>query len=148
MAEHGLVGTESLPIVSAVLRLWGGRFDPDLATARLGVEPTSRYRTGDPTPGGFGRRRRDGWIVHIGPRETLDVAAMLDELRERMAVSAEVVRQTCADLGISPRIYCAVSPTSTLTPGLMFSAEVVAWASALGASIEVDVMLWPDDEDE
>lgn len=148
MTEYGLESAESLPVVSTVLRLWGGRFDPDLVTARLGVEPTSRYRTGDAISQGLGRRRRDGWVVHIGPRATLDVEAMLTELRERLEVSAEVVRETCADLGISPGIYCAVSPTSRVTPAIMFSAEVVAWASALGASIEVDVMLGAEDESE
>lgn len=63
MTEHGLENTETLPVVSAAFRLWagrvggGGRFDPDLVTARLGVEPTYRYRTGDPTPSGLARRR-------------------------------------------------------------------------------------------
>lgn len=126
----------------------GPFFDPDLVTARLGVEPTSRYRSGDPTPGGFGRRRRDGWIVRIGPRETLDVAAMLDELRGRLTVSSAVVRETCGELGLVPDIECAVSPTSRLTPIITFPPEIVAWVNDLGASIDVDVMLWADDDDE
>lgn len=138
---------EELPEVSVTFGLRGARFDPDVVTARLGIEPTISYRVGDPIPGRSVPRREDGWIVNVGPRETLDLPAMLLALREQLPIVADVLRQTCLELGVSPSIYCPVSPTPTLVPDITLPEDMVTWASALGASIGVDVMLWADDDD-
>lgn len=133
---------ESLPIVSVSFRLGGSAFDPEAVTARLGVEPTLRYRAGDHISGGIGRRRSDGWIVRIGPREALEVGRMLDELQERLPLPSSVVAEACVEFGLVPWIYCAVEPTSRRTPSLVFSREVIAWVQEVGAFIDVDLLLW------
>lgn len=60
-----------------------GTFDPDLVSTELGIEPTSRGRKGDPIRADppRGRRTHDRWRVTIGPRDTLQIDAMLSELR-------------------------------------------------------------------
>lgn len=133
---------ESLPIVSVSFRLGGKAFDPDLVTTRLGIEPTNQYRAGDHISKRIGRRPHDGWIVRIGPRQTVEVASMFDELRGWLIVSSAVVTETCNELGLEPWITCAVEPTSKLAPSLLLSSDVIGWARDLGASIDVDLMLW------
>lgn len=138
------MGDESLPSVSVAFRLDGSEFDPGDVTARLGVEPTHSYRAGDSISGGIGRRRRDAWIIRVGPRETLEVDGMLDELRGRLSTASALVNETCAALGLVSAVYCAVEPTSRLTPSLQFPREFVVWAADLGAFIDIDVMLRAD----
>jgi Domain of unknown function (DUF4279) len=133
-----------LPTVSFYFRFYGDSFDPDEITRRLGIEPTTQFRPGDPiTEDGKGRRRHHGWMVKIGERETLKVDDLLRELRERISVSSETIRQVCNDLNVNPVVVCGVRQheTAETTPALMFPADFVAWVAEIDASIDVDVIL-------
>jgi hypothetical protein len=136
------MNSRTLPIVSVSFRFVGSSFDPADVTRRLGIEPTTHYRSGDPIQREVGRRQRDGWAVTVGPRETLEIQGMLHELRERLHVPTALVRQICTELELAAMIRCTVEPTSTLTPVLAFPADVVSWAADIDASVDVDVMLW------
>lgn len=131
----------SLPSVKISLRFQGGRFDPDEITERLGIEPTTTFRPGDPiTEDGEGRRRRDGWRLAVKERETLEIGPILEELRGHVAVPGSVVRKLCADLGVGAVVVCSVLQRGHETaPALVFPADFIGWISDLGASLELDV---------
>lgn len=140
------VTNETPPHVWVSLTIIGGQFDPADVTARLGVEPTSSHRVGDPVVGNKGRRRRDRWRITIGPRDTIQIDAMLAELLARMAPSHGKLRQVCTELGLTASLTCAVEPTSAQTPAIVFPPAVVKWAAANDVAIDVDIMLWREEE--
>lgn len=80
---------ESLPIVKAAFLLQGAPFDPEEVTRRLGLEPTETYHAGDPVVRDLGKRRHDGWAIQIAPREALEIATTLRELRDRVLAAPE-----------------------------------------------------------
>jgi len=133
---------ENLPRVSLYLRFYGDIFDPDEITRRLGLEPTSRFRPGDPiTEDGRGRRRGYGWFLKIGPQETLDIDDLLHEFREQVAVSPQVVRRLCRDLNLDLVVVCGVGGGGADTlPATFFPTEFLDWTVELGASLNVDVI--------
>ncbi len=135
---------ESLPHVWVSFTLIGDSFDPDVITAALGVRPTSHHRKGDQR-GKTARWPRARWRVTVGPRDTIEVDAMLAELMAYMASGEREIKRVCADLGLEGTITCAVEPTSSLTPALTFPPEIVRWAADRDIAIDVDVMLWPSD---
>lgn len=137
--------SRTLPIVSMSFHFVGSSFEPAEITRRLGIEPTTGYRSGDPIQQGLGRRLRDGWVVSVGPRQTVEIASLHHELRKRLDASGALVRQICAELQLEAVIRCTVEPTSTLTPNLTFPPDLVCWAADLEAAIDIDVMLWEDD---
>jgi hypothetical protein len=137
--------SESLPIVCIYFRIYGDSFDPDEVTQHLHIEPTSYFRAGDPMPPGKGHRQHDGWMVKIGPRKTLETKSMLRELRENIDAPATVIRQACSELNVEAVITCTIEPTSLITPALQFPLGFVEWVADIGASIDVDVMLWATD---
>ena len=80
-------------------------------------------------------------MVKIGPSETLDIEGMLRELRERVDVSPEAVKQLCADLKLDLVIVCGVScEEADTTPAMFFPTEFLSWVVELGASLNVDVI--------
>jgi hypothetical protein len=145
---------DSLPVVKVSFRLRGASFDPDEVTRRLGLEPTDAYRAGEPiSRRGLGKHREDGWAIQIGPRETLEIAPMLRELRDLVGVEPEKLREVCTDLGLRAVIYIPIEPTSSQAPSAEIPEDIIAWAAEFGASIDVDLLLWslhivPPDEDE
>jgi hypothetical protein len=130
------------PRVSLYFRFYGDSFDPDEFTRRLGIKPTHSFQPGDPiTADGHGRRRESGWWIKVGPEKTLDIEEMLRELRERVSVSPEVVRQTCSDLNADLVIVCGVGAEDADTmPTMFFTTEFLEWVVELGASLNVDVI--------
>jgi len=139
---------ESPPNVWVSLTIMGGSFDPDLVTAKLGVEPTSHYRAGDSIKDGKGRRRSDRWRVTIGPRETLKIDTMLSELLTHVAPGEDKLLAVCTELGVEATLTCAVEPTSALTPYILFPSDVIRWAADHDVEIDVDVMLWREENDD
>jgi hypothetical protein len=137
---------QAFPEVWVSLSIMGAPFDPDAVTARLGVEPTSHHRTGDPILGDQGRRRRDRWRVTIGPRDTIEIGGMLSELLVHMAPGEDKLRQVCAELGVEATLTCAVEPKSSLTPYIFFPRDVVRWAASHDVALDIDVMLWGEED--
>src|SRR5213080_2108005 len=98
---------EKLPRVKLYFRFYGESFNPDEITKRLGVEPTEKFRRGDPiTKDGRGKRRKDGWWIKVGPQRTLEIDGLLQELRDTSLVDSAVVRQLCQDLNVNVVILC------------------------------------------
>lgn len=145
---------DSLPVVKVSFRLRGTSFDPDEVTRRLGLEPTDSYRAGEPiSRRSLGKHREDGWAIQIGPRETLEIAPMLRELRDLVGVEPEKLREVSTDLGLRAVIYIPIEPTSSQAPSAEIPEDVIAWAAEFGASIDIDLLLWslhivPPGEDE
>lgn len=134
-----------LPIVSVSLWLEGASFDPSVITDRVGIEPTISYRTGDPAS--LGRtRRRDAWAVRVGPRESLELEPMAKELIGLLASRATQIRDVCIELGLGLCISCPIEPKSTLTPSIHLSPDTLGWIVRLGASLDIDVMVWGDED--
>jgi hypothetical protein len=137
-----------LPIITISLRIRGAAFDPAIVTEKLGVTPSLAYRAGDAIGNGQGRRRTDGWVVTVGPHETLDGAVVFNELLARLPASGAAIRAICDDVGAEAQVYCTIEPTSSLTPAVSIGHGVLSWILACGAELDIDFLLWGDGEDD
>jgi Domain of unknown function (DUF4279) len=120
-------------------------FDPDFVTEQLGIEPTQTNRVGDPISDRGGRRSFTRWRLSVGPIETINISPMLSELMTRLRPASPRLDRVCKELGIEPKLTCAVEPKSAETPDITFPLDVIRWAAANGVSIGVDLMLWRED---
>jgi hypothetical protein len=135
---------ERLPTVRIYLCFHGEFFDPAEVTRRLGIEPTTSFRPGDPiTKDGQGRRRGYGWMLKVDERETIEIDDMLRKLKEQFDVPGVVVRELCKDLNLKPVVICGVGQheSAVTTPTLFFSTTFLSWVVEMGASLDVDVIL-------
>jgi hypothetical protein len=73
---------------------------------------------------------------------------MLSELLAWMAPSELRLRQVCADLGVEATLTCAVEPKSSLTPYIFFPRDVVRWAAKHDVALDIDIMIWGEDDDD
>jgi hypothetical protein len=135
---------ETLPRVWVSFDFFGAAFDPDVITAELGVEPTEHHRVGEPIRGDKGRWPRDRWRITVGPRETIEIGAMLSEVQARLARAEDALANVCAEHRVESMLTCAVEPTSAQMPYILFPNDIVRWAGDHDVAVAVDVMLWRD----
>jgi hypothetical protein len=136
------------PIVSVHFDFYGESFDPDAITQRLGIEPTTHFRAGDPMSLGTGHRKRDRWILTVGDKEVLHIDDMLKELRGAINVSPQEIRNVCSELAVEAVVTCMVLPQPPQTPAtgspqmpsMEFPPDFVEWVASLGARLSIDVM--------
>lgn len=124
-------------------RFYGERFNPDEITRRLGIEPTTSFRPGDPiTKDGKGIRRHYGWMLKVEGSGPFEIDGLLQEFRRRVPVPAEAVRQLCRDLSVDLVIACGVGirDLGVSAPDLYFPSEFLNWVTDLGASLNVDIV--------
>jgi Domain of unknown function (DUF4279) len=124
-----------------------GKFDPAEITKRLGIEPTSWCRAGDPRLSGSGVCRRDRWILRVGPAYTFEIDDLLNQIQAVVTATPKEIKKVSSDLNINPVITCEVFSTASM-PSLCFSKEFVQWSASIGAAIEGDIMLLGEDEEE
>lgn len=123
-----------------------GVFDPAEITKRLGIEPTRQFRSGEPRPSGSGHRRRDAWLIGIGPVPTFEIDDLLKQIQAAVAVSPEKIKKVSSELNIEVMVTCEVRSTNSM-PSLRFSDEFVLWTASIGAAIDVDIMLLDESEE-
>lgn len=123
-----------------------GTFDPDEITKRLGIEPTRQFRAGEPRILGSGHRRRDGWILEVGPARTYEIDDLLKQIQAAVTASPEEIRRVSAELNVEAVLTCEVQSDSSM-PSLCFADEFVQWAASIGAAIDVDIMLLEKDDE-
>lgn len=138
--------TTALPTVWLSFDLVGPSFDPDAVSTKLGLKPTSQHRAGDPIRAGLGKRRHARWRVTIGPELTYDIDGMLSALLARLEPAKARIREVCDTFHLEARIICAVEPSSSQAPAIFFPPAVIGWAAEIGCAIDVDIMLWAEDE--
>lgn len=125
-------------------RFYGETFDPDEITKRLCVEPTNTFRPGEAiTKDGRGERRDNRWILKVEGSNPWENDDLLQEFRQRVAVSPEAVRQVCRDFNLNAVVICGVGirDAAEPAPDMYFPNEFLEWVTELGASLNVDVIL-------
>ena len=121
-------------------RLVGDNFDPDIATSRLGVEPTRLIRRAEPKP------KFSSWIISSGQiaSELIDVydlsGKIVQILEPKSAQISALVSEfsLCAVLQVV--LWISVDPKLS-TPAIGFDKTVVDFLANVGASIDVDTYL-------
>jgi hypothetical protein len=120
----------------------GVTFDPDHVTQVLGIVPTQQNRTGDAIHDGKGRRTFTRWRISAGPKVTIAIDGMLDDVISRLIPVGQELRTVCDEIGVEPILTCAVEPRSAETPDITFPRDVVRWAAENNVTLAVDIMLW------
>lgn len=140
-----MAAEEALPKVWISFDFFGASFDPEEITHQLRIKPTSSHRTGEPIKDDKGRWPRDRWRVTVGPRETVEIGGMLDELIASLRPAEGALRDAYERHKVEAMITCAVEPQSAETPYILFPQKVVQWAAAHDVSLAVDLMLWREE---
>jgi len=118
--------------------LYGSEFDPEEATRRIGIEPTSIKRKGEPRT-----RKHSFWQISSGRIEgdIIDVYQMSSALVAQLAPFAEKIASTRQALGLEGVLEVVLwisTDESKSTPAIGFDHEVISFLQKVGATIDVD----------
>ena len=128
----------AFPEIWCEFAVLGERLDPPLVTRRLALTPSRAFRAGDPIVRENGKRRTNGWVLSIGPERSLAADEQVERLIAQLKPKTAEIVGLREELGVELRINCIVY-VADQTPNIWFKPDVVAWASQVGASIDVDL---------
>ncbi len=127
-----------LPEIYSEFAFLGERLDPPLVTRRLALTPSRAFRAGDPIVHEKGKRRTNGWVLSIGPERSFAADEQVERLVTQLKPKTAEIVSLREELGVELRIYC-IAYVADQAPNIWFKPDVVAWASQIGASIDVDL---------
>jgi len=118
--------------------LYGSEFDPEEATRRIGLEPTSIKRKGEPKT-----RKHSFWQISVGRIEgdIIDIYEISSALVAQLAPCAKEIANTRQDLGLEAVLEVVLwisTDESKSTPAIGFDHEVISFLQKVGATIDVD----------
>ena len=131
--------------IYAYFRLSGVDFDPDEITAKVGIEPTQTWKTGDLVIRPKGRRvtrKFSIWEVKskLDPLGELDPTEVLDlhveSVFEQLEPGWESLVKICPDYDA---LICGVIYAYTDMPAISLTKENIKKISELNAGIDIDV---------
>jgi hypothetical protein len=117
--------------------LYGTDFDPDEITKRLGLEPTSIRRQASPRP------KHSSWNLSSGKIENdiIDVYEMssvvVAKLQPYASELSALKQQLRVEAVLQVVLWFSTDETKS-TPAIGFEPKVIAFLSAVGASIDID----------
>ena len=118
--------------------LYGIDFEPEEATRRIGIEPTSIKRKGEPKT-----RKHSFWQVSSGRVigdiiDIYEISFDLVRLLEPHAAKIARVKQDLKLEAILEVVLWITTDESKPTPAIGFDLEVVSFLNAVGARIDID----------
>lgn len=130
----------SKPLIEVAPILTGNGFVPEDVTALIQLAPTKTWRLGDPIQRTDLRRKDDEWVFGLRQRETFDMNGLLMELlcaiERHNDKIAEASKQYSLNAVISFGVYVRGE-----TPASWFASETISRVAALGASLDIDLIL-------
>ena len=119
--------------------------DPELITAAVGVQPSRAWKAGDMVRPSSAPRRTSGWMLEAPAGSGDDFEARAVWLLGQLP--SDLRRLESVSSCWSAKLYASVY-TSGDRPPLFLSPAVVQRLSELGAAIDIDLFVLPDDERE
>jgi hypothetical protein len=118
--------------------LYGSEFAPEEATRRIGLEPTSIKRKGEPKT-----RKHSFWQISAGRIEgdIIDIYEMSSALVAQLAPCAEKIASTRQELGLEAVLEVVLwisTDESKSTPAIGFDHAVISFLQKVGATIDID----------
>lgn len=118
----------------------GDGFNPDLLTEAMGIEPTKTWRVGDTTRRSGRPYKHDGWSIRSEEVASLDLREVVLPVLRRLLPVAGVLSEYCDRLNLEAVLSCAVYVEDDQMPALSLDSETIRMLSALGASLDIDIL--------
>lgn len=122
-------------------------FDPDEVTALIGLQPTTAWRRGDPTPGTLVSRRFSRWQYELPEVDTFITEDVVIRMVEAIEPHAEGIAAACSTLGMTAGVMVVISTRGEYgaddavvvsTPAIGYTAQSVQRLARLGLAVHHD----------
>jgi hypothetical protein len=120
------------------------RIDPGSITEMVGLTPSRTYRAGDEhvTPNGHRRlRKRTMWQVDVGPRRTVDLESMIEEMLVALEPVADAIRDCVRSVNLEHGELSVVAYMADQTPAAVVTLDHMSRLVALGLNLDIDLYL-------
>ncbi|ATP40051.1 hypothetical protein CSE16_08310 [Solibacillus sp. R5-41] len=122
-------------------------FPVEVVTEMLGVQPTTILRMGERI-NDVHTRSFTSWKYESETVETLDVDDVLLPILNAFQYKTDTINRIKEELNLNVRIELVITMINGYTPGLTISPEFSRFASAINASIGIDMYVYPFSEPE
>lgn len=131
--------------IAILLTLRGDGVDPRTITSAVQLEPSQTWRKGDVIGNSTMRQKQDGWRIATERRDAIDLGGELDVLLKRIKSHVGQLREVCDRFKLAAEFECIVHVTGDV-PSMHFTNDAIETISELGAAVDIDLYLLPNDE--
>ena len=117
-------------------------FPVEVVTEMLGVQPTTIWRLGEKI-NDVHTRSFTSWKYESKTVETLNVDDVLLPILNVFQYKTDTINRIKEELNLNVRIELVMTMIDGYTPGLTISSEFSSFASAINASIGIDMYVYP-----
>lgn len=126
--------------IGARLIIADNSVDPNDVTRRLSIEPTKKWRAGEPTlPGRLIRHKENGWALDSGLSESEPLDVHVDALLHRLNPSWKELEELAKAHPIE--LSCVVRSFGGDRPPLGFDRHAVEMLARIRANIDIDLYI-------
>ncbi|MDR1439320.1 MAG: DUF4279 domain-containing protein [Clostridiales bacterium] len=120
----------------------GDLLDHEFLTHILGINPTSKWHSGD--PGRYATHKEAAWNLSTGYMKSLDVndqlGSILDQLQDKASVLIELKKR----FDLFYRFDIVIKIIDSIAPAFHLKTSAISFAHAIGAAFEMDLYAWPN----
>ena len=116
-----------------------GKFDPDVATREIGLNPTKVWRFNEKIQNTKLKHKQDGWRISSEEVESINVGEHINGLIEKIFPFKKRIVGICQSLELNPEISCEMEINEDQYPIIHFDKETIQKIFELGAEIDLDL---------
>jgi len=126
--------------IRVALSLTGSEFSPEEVTKTLGLHPTEEWRKGETIGRTALKRKHNGWVLSLPIEKTIEFGDLLEKLIDMIDPFRDRISTLVLESELDIEISCAIYFEDE-TPVLNLPADLLNRISALGADLDIDLIL-------
>ena len=128
----------------AKLGIFSATLTPDKLDSILGMKCDKGYLIGDRRGNTIIHEKENGWIVYSRVSRSAPLQDQICDVIERISPIKEMIGNIAKQPGVEVEFGCAIRMRNM--PAIFFTKEQIAVIHAMGASIDIDLHLLPEDD--
>ena len=132
--------------VFSELGIFSQTLTPDQVNSILGIKCDKSYLIGDLREHTIIREKKNGWIVRSRLPRSFALEEHVADVLTRVSPAIDKIRHMAEQADVAVQFGCVIYTRQR--PALNFSKEVVATICSLGASIDIDLYLLPEEDED
>jgi hypothetical protein len=127
------------------LGIYSPNLTPDQINTILGMKSDKSYLTGEIIKPSIIRHKTNGWIIYSRLSRNIPLEEHVKDLIKRVTPIVEMIKQLVERPDIEVEFGCIIYTSDR--PAIFFTKEQIATISSMGASIDIDLYLLPEKDE-
>jgi len=131
----------SKPKIKTIFLIFGDDLNPEYISNELTILPTRTWKKNDPIEGRNVIRKESHWEISTEYEESYSVMDQLNQIYQQLHSKTREIKAILERTNSEAKFEIVIKIIDKETPALVLEKGIIDFASSLGASFDIDILI-------